>query len=213
MLNFCFPFIYSAKHIPLVTSIKFELVFPVSPSYCSALCLSYSLFLWSAFTTAEKGKLSCQLFFFFLLFIFNLLLFSYSGPTFFPIAHPYLVPPLPQPISSHCLCPWVLYVPWLIYILKGISNVWICLFLRRQIWLKESAFPCQACLLIIPSLLPTKVIDFSIIKHHLSWLLFSSEIKLGSKRAWQVHRCSQTYAEVENIHVSLVTKHHVRSMR
>ena len=37
----------------------------------------------------------------------NSLLFSYSCPIFFHLAHPN--PPLPQSIPLHFLCPWVLY--------------------------------------------------------------------------------------------------------
>ena len=50
------------KHTALVTSTEEKLVFLLSSCYCSALCLSYSLPLWSVFATVKEGSLSCQLF-------------------------------------------------------------------------------------------------------------------------------------------------------
>ena len=47
----------------------------------------------------------------------NLLLFSYSCPAFFPIALPYPVPHHCHSQSPHHLCPWVLY-----------SHSFVCLF-------------------------------------------------------------------------------------
>ena len=42
--------------------------------------------------------------------LFLLLLFSYSCPAFFPIAHPYPIPPLPQLILPPYSCPRILYL-------------------------------------------------------------------------------------------------------
>ena len=73
-------------------------------------CFYFFLFLCGYFAPSIVHSLLYFLFFSVVyLFIFKLLLFSHSCPTFFPFAHHNPAPLLSQSIPPHCPCPGVLY--------------------------------------------------------------------------------------------------------
>ena len=93
---------------PILKTLDAKPVFNETQKRISTLptTLSITAFMQNSKQTLEQNVTITHA----LTLLFYLLLFSYSCPTFFPIAFPFPIPPHSHSQSPHCPCLWALYL-------------------------------------------------------------------------------------------------------